>query len=415
MELLREWLFLRNGYLRVRVTGHAAERFLNLCGANGMDVWNLVPCGDGLMCCMTVPAFRRIRPLAKKAGVRVRILRRFGIPFFISRNRRRVGLYTGAAAFFVLIYVLSLFVWNITFEGNYHYSRDTLLNYLETLNVRCGMRKSLVSCENLEESLRSAFPEITWVSASISGTRLFVRVKENEALSAIPQQDSAPCRLVADHSGTITRMIVRQGRAAAAVGDTVEKGQELVSSELSVMNDSGETVRYMNVRADADVYARTEYAYRKTIPGFYKASSDTGRKRYGLAVTFGSLRLGFLAPAKKERLWDYVSESRQLRLFEDFYLPVYGETITGNEYVSYERFYTKQEIKALAQRVHDQYLENLMEKGVHIIENNVKIQRDGLSFVIEGTVTAEEQIAAAAPVESLPEESAPEETQASAS
>ena len=37
-------------------------------------------------------------------------------------------------------------------------------------------------------------------------------------------------------------------------------------------------------------------------------------------------------------------------------------------------------------------MKNLMEKGVQIIENNVKIQENGSSWSVEGTVTVEEQI-----------------------
>ena len=37
--------------------------------------------------------------------------------------------------------------------------------------------------------------------------------------------------------------------------------------------------------------------------------------------------------------------------------------------------------------------EKLLEKGVHIIGNNVKIQENGFSFSIEGEILCEEQIA----------------------
>ncbi len=409
MELTGKWQRCRKGYVRLQITGYSAERFLNLCSANQLEFWDLRPCRYGAVCCMTLPVFRKIRPLVRKAGVKVRILGRYGIPFFIYRNRRREGLLAGGLAFWALLYVLSLFVWNITFEGNYHYSRDTLLNYLDTLDVRYGMRKSLISCEDLEESIRSAFPEITWVSASVSGTRLMIRIKENEVLSAVPETDDSPCRLEAAKPGTITRMIVRQGRAAAAPGDTVEKGQLLVASELSVMNDSGEVVRTMYVHADADVYAETAYHYEEKIPGFRQVKADTGRRRRGFRVSFGPLRIEALAPLRKDRLWNYLSESRQLCLFGDFYLPVFWEKIVGEEYVPYEKSWTETELNALAQQIHGRYLENLMEKGVHITENNVKILKDGLSYVIEGNVTGEEEISEARPVESVPDtENSPE-------
>ncbi len=418
----------RKGYLRVRLSGGGLERFLNLCSANGIEPWNLCACGRGSAeCCMELSQFRRIRPFVRKAGVKVRIVGRYGLPFFIYRNRRREGAVCGLLLCGFLLYALSLFVWNITFEGNYHYSRDTLLHYLETLDIRYGMRKGRIRCEDLEESIRSAFPEITWVSASVTGTRLVVRIKENEVLSAVPAKDDSPCELAASGAGTITRMVVRQGRACVAVGDAVGEGQLLVSSELAVMNDAGEIVRTKYVHADADVYARMEFIHKSEMPKLCRQEVPTGRVRRSFAVSAGAFRARMRLPVRGElpaalrdgvwsfmewvsektglsrflqlparersdTLWNETSEICQLRLFGDFYLPVFLEKTTAEEYTFYERPYTREEISAAAQQEEAKYIENLCEKGVHIIENNVKIQEYGVSLLIECTVTGEEEI-----------------------
>ncbi len=423
------------GYLRVRISGAGVERFLNLCLANGIETWELRACGErGAECCMELSQFYRIRPFVRKAGVRVRIAGRYGLPFFIYRNRYREGAACGILAFAGLLYLLTLFVWNITFEGNYHYSRDTLLSYLETLDIRYGMRKNRISCEDLEESIRSAFPEITWVSASVAGTRLVVRIKENEVLSSVPERDDTPCELTAKRAGTITRMIVRQGKACAAIGDVVEEGQLLVASGLSVMNDAGEVVRTKYVRADADIYAQTHYTYQKTLPGLCRQEVPSGRVRREYRLSVGAFRARMRLPARGElwagvrdgalsfakwlaekagldkcipfpaaqaetAVWNETAESRQLCLFGDFFLPVYWEECVSREVYIYERSYTREELSALAQEEEAKYLENLCEKGVHIMKNNVKILEYGTSLRIEGTVTAEEEIAQARAVD----------------
>ena len=45
-----------------------------------------------------------------------------------------------------------------------------------------------------------------------------------------------------------------------------------------------------------------------------------------------------------------------------------------------------------AKKLQEYYQKNLMEKGVQIIENNAKIQEDGVLWKVEGIVTGEEQI-----------------------
>lgn len=107
------------------------------------------------------------------------------------------------------------------------YTYDTLVKWLETQDTYYGMLKSRINCEDLEAAIRTSFPEITWVSARVSGTRLLIHIKENEVLSVIPDKDDAPRDIVASKSGIITSMVVRQGIAQVAPGDEVEAGQVL--------------------------------------------------------------------------------------------------------------------------------------------------------------------------------------------
>ena len=90
---------LWNGYLRIRLTGFSPERFLNLCMANQIAVWDL-RCVDGeYQFLMTVRDFRRVKHLVRKAQVHLKILGRYGLPFFLYRNRRRKLYGAGVAVF----------------------------------------------------------------------------------------------------------------------------------------------------------------------------------------------------------------------------------------------------------------------------------------------------------------------------
>ena len=102
-----------------------------------------------------------------------------------------------------------------------------------------------------------------------------------------------------------------------------------------------------------------------------------------------------------------MSETKQLCLLDDFFLPVYVTKISGEAVDFYDRPYTEKEIETLSEQIQEKYLKNLLEKGVHIIENSVKIQENGFFYIIEGTVTAREQIGVKQPVsesEQVPQE-----------
>ena len=388
------------GYVRIELWGYSPERFLNLCSAREIEIWDIRCNADGRYeCCMLLRDFRQIRPLVRKAGVRLSIRARAGLPFFLHKNRRRWWYGAGICAFFLFLYIMSLFIWDIRIEGEYHYTRDTLLQFLASMDVESGTLKARLDCGELEEALRAAFPEITWVSAGISGNRLFIRVKENEVLSRIPEKEETPSDLVAAKSGVITSIVVRSGTARTAVGQEVEEGQVLVEGRVSIVGDNGEELRAYLIPADGDVTARIVETYEKEIPLFHEARTATGRERSGAYIRIGPWSFTFLMPAGGNGEWDYFMEERQLTLFSDFCLPVYLGNIRGREMVSYEKNYGQDELAGLAQMINEQTVKNLEEKGVHILENNDRIETSPSGWRIIGRLVTEQSIVRRAPVE----------------
>lgn len=405
-RLLHNW----RGYVKIRLHGYSPERFLNLCNARKLEIWDIQCVGGDYEFYMTLPGYRKVRPLVKKSRVRLKLLEKCGFPFFLYRNRKRKLFAAGLAGFFVLLYVLSLFVWDIEFEGNHHYTYDTLVRYLEEQNVDYGMYKKRIDCEALEAGLRAYFPEITWVSARVSGTRLLIHIKENEVLSAIPQRDETPCDLVASKAGTITAMIVRQGTAQVAVGDEVEEGQVLVSGIVSILNDGEEEVNRYAVQADADVTARTENRYSKTFPMLHTVRVPTGDTRRGWYVKVGPASFTCLLPVPGDSQWDYLMEEQQMKLFSNFYLPCYLGSIRGKEMDSYERFYTLGELEQMSEELSRRFAEKLTEKGVQILENDARIDRSASQCSLSGWFITLEPIAKQVPIEDILPNMEPEET-----
>ena len=113
------WLFrYLKGFVRIRVLGYSPERFLNLCKARRIVLWDLQNVGNEYEMNLSIRDFRKIRPLVKKARAHVTVTERHGLPFFLHRNRKRKMFPVGMLACCMLLYVLSLFIWDIRIEGN---------------------------------------------------------------------------------------------------------------------------------------------------------------------------------------------------------------------------------------------------------------------------------------------------------
>ncbi|WP_333812912.1 sporulation protein YqfD [Muricomes intestini] len=378
------------GYVKIRVEGYSPERFLNLCRHHQIYIWGLTPCGNAYELYMSLKGFRKLRPIVRKTHTRVVLISRVGLPFFIYKYRKRKLFFLSFFLCMGLLYLYSSFIWDIHFEGNEKWTNETLLEFLETKNVAPHMPKSKVDCAQIVKDIRKEYDDIVWVSASIDGSRLNIQIKENEdtfredgedktvspakGVDAQSQEDTEqPKDLIASKDGVITSIITRTGVPQVHEGDTVSKGDILVSGRVEVVNDSLEVVGYQYQKADADIFADTQMHYKDTISTKYKKKYYEKSKRYQYYVKIGSwfVDLGTLKNNYKE--WDLRTNEHQLKLGENFYLPIsYGSKVIKS-YTPKEKTYTKEEIQKQLTENFEQFSKRLQEKGIQIKENSVKI------------------------------------------
>lgn len=374
------------------MTGEFPERFFNLCAAAGLEIWDVVFRDGQYRFCMGIRDVMSCRPYLRKAKVRLVIVKKAGLPFFLHKNRKRKLWAAGFLAFFTFLYVLSFFVWDIGYQGNVKYTDNELTHYLDSLGIRCGVLKNTVSCEELEEALRGEFNGITWVSARLSGTRLYIQVKENDVPLELPVRDDSPCDLAADADGIITSIIVRSGVPLVKPGDAVSKGQLLVSGRIPIIDDAETVVAEHYVHADADILAIRSRIEAKEISLWYRRQEPTGKVRKGLTAVVGSHSFVWLFPNVRKTEWQTVTNYDKIKLFGDFYLPLSLGSITSYEVSVYEERYTQEQLEQMAQDYQNEVIENLMEKGVQILENDVRILVNDSTCRFEVVMTTEESI-----------------------
>ncbi|MCD8332715.1 MAG: sporulation protein YqfD, partial [Clostridiales bacterium] len=279
-----------HGYLHVRIRGYSPERFLNLCSRMNIVLWGLLPTEDGYRFCISRKAFGMIEPALEKTGTQIEVERRVGLPFLARKYRNHVFFLAGLCLAGFLLCFLSLFIWKVEVEGNFSYSTQTILEFLDQNGAGYASAKSGIDCEALENMLRAEFEDIIWVSASIRGTRLYLVVQERLAGSsdAGETQEAAATDLIASNRGVVESITVRSGTPLVGVGDTVEAGDVLVTGALEIVDDSGETAAYHFVSSDADVAIRTALSYEDTFSASYEKKILTGDHRGRLTVCLES-------------------------------------------------------------------------------------------------------------------------------
>lgn len=391
-----------SGYLQVQVTGYAPERFLNLCSNHNILMWDLKRIPEGYEFCISVRGFRELKPFLKKTRTRVRILKRFGFPFQMFRYRKRKLFFIGIILFFLCLFQLSRFIWNIEIVGNTSVTDSAMIAYLTEKDCGFGTKKSQIDCSDLEEQIRMDYSNIIWTSAQISGTKLTIQVKENLVIEDDDsKEDDTPQDLVADKDAVIERIITRNGVPQVVAGDTVEKGDILVSGRIEILDDAGTVVNYQYTKADADILGFTTYEYSDRFAMTYQKKEATGNstKRYALAI--GEKRFDIPWRGATYALYDKTTDYRQLNLFSDFYLPLTLCVDTYTEYGMQTVKYTKAEAENVAKAHLNTYLKKFDEKKIQILEKNVMIDIDRKYCSVDGEIQTCELIGALAPTERL--------------
>lgn len=382
------------GYLLIRLYGYSPERFINLCRNHNILIWDMCKIENGYQCYMTLKGFRRIRPIAKKTKTKVRIVRRYGMPFFVHKMLKHKGFLFGICLFGAIIYILSLFIWDVTLEGNHAYTEDIIFKYLKEIDVEPGVIKSKLDCQEIEESIRKKYPDIGWVSAEIKGTKLNLKIVETNM--PVPYETSTiPCHLIASHDGVIYSIITRQGTPKVKKGDAVKKGDTLVSGVIDVILDNSEIINKEPVVADADIMLQTTYKYEKSIPVHYAKHVKTGRNKKIYSITLFNRTLNLQNPLKKlhsDKKYDIIATEKNLKLTHSFVLPVSLTNKVYKEYKEEEAVYSQEELIKKQNEYFRLYVEELKKANVKIIENNVKIRMDKKNCVSSGTLTVLEPV-----------------------
>ena len=418
--------------VRCLVTGEETLRFVNLCRNNGIELRHLIRKENAIQMEIDAKSFKKLRPLVRKTHVKIHILDRQGPAFFFYRHKKRWWFLFGAAVCTGVIYVMSLFIWQIDIDGNSKYTDALILQALSQMNVRTGCRKSEIDLQGIEEELRIMYNEITWVSASITGTKLQIELREgdlkisgssgggqtgnvkrvenrenNPKTQNGESETDLPANLVADEDAIITNLVVRRGTVAVRYGDEVKKGDVLIEGKVYIYNEDETLKKVDYLTAEGDVFGKYQELYEKHYQRKHEVRSYTGKnyRELGVAIVGKSFCLPVWENILKKQLEENTlsevwSWKKQFRLTPTFYLPFALEYTEYAPYKNVVEEYTDEVIKKMAEEELQKYLNDLEKKGVQIISNSVTISLDADGGHVKGTLILDGPIGKEVPISS---------------
>ena len=379
------------GFVRLKITGSEITRFFNLCMARNILLWDISEGENKATGFINKNDLDAANAVALKADVTLNVIKEYGLHYIFRNYKRRVMLFIGLFICAGLILFQSLFIWNISIGGSHSYTSEEITDYINQNFDVYGSFKSKVDCEEIEKALRNDYPDIAWVSCAISGTRLYVNIKESLDVYTDTSLDTAS-NVVAVKDCTITSIVTAAGTPVVCSGDEVQAGDILISGAVYLYDDNEEVLDTVYVAAKGTVYGMTEYKYNVTFSMNYSTKEYTGETKSGYTLGFFNKYLTLCGGDKEYEASDMQEEEYFLHIGEDFYLPLSVIKNTEKEYELVYDVYTEDEATYRAESALNKFISDLQEKGVQILSNNVKITIENDKCVAAGSIKVIEPV-----------------------
>jgi len=396
--ILSLWQYTK-GYVRLRVTGFSAERFLNMAAYRGVYLWNVERTPEGVFANVSIKGFKRLRGCSRKTKCQTKIIEKNGLPFIVHRYRKRKLLLGGILFFMLMLFTLSSFIWRVEIIGGEGISHETILVFLDEQGLRVGSFKHSINSRNLTHELLNHFDQLSWADINTRGTRTTIMIAE-----AIPTQQiidrQTPTHVIASQDGLITGIATSSGAPLVRQNDVVRQGEMLVSGILELGVDTGNPST-MYVHAYAEVWARRYHPIEFAIPLTYTEKLYTGRISNRRAIQFlfpGNLRVNIPGRAVSFESYDRTTINHQPGVGGDYPLPFILITERYAEFTPTTRTRTMDEAIEMADRILTNRILREFEFGIDIINRQVELFETPDALLVRALITTHERIDMQVPI-----------------
>ena len=239
-----------SGHITFKATGLMQEELLKECLSERIPLKNIKLTELTITAKASAKNYKKISRIAKGLGMKTKITERYGFDFWLFSHRKRYGIILGAILFFMVFSFLSSRLWSIDIKGAEIIPEEIILQKLNEHGIHIGMKiKNPDGLEviNLERTLLCEIPDAACIILNFSGTNLEVLLNEIHHKPYIIDDEKRKYNIIATETGQISEIKVCDGVAVVEKGQTVEKGQLLISGvidgkrgKLHFKNASGE-------------------------------------------------------------------------------------------------------------------------------------------------------------------------------
>lgn len=296
--------------VRFTARNGSPEALLTDAAAQGIHLYGISARPGGFCAHCVAWQYRRLAALARHRRVRLRVDKRKGLYFLLRPLLRRKGLWTGLAAWGLILLWLQGMVWAVDYGSLTTGQRARAGAVLRS----CGLQPGTAVTEELLRTGEYALlesGEFSWASLNFEKGRLAVEAAPAHARPEIAAGTLHGLR--AKCNGTVLRTNLASGTMLVVPGQTVEAGQGLIGTARSERDGT-----LIFAPAAGTVVAQLEWETNQNIPLAETLPQLTGKNTTNYKLFFAE-HSAVLSPSAPDG--DGLCRTRHLQL-EVFGLPL---------------------------------------------------------------------------------------------
>lgn len=245
----------------IRLEGKFVEKFFNIATRKRIKIWNVRYIGKSVAVFnCNRKDYEKIAEIADRISVKIYIMDSKGVMHEANKYKKRVSLYLGAVVMALVFITLSNMLCVVSVTGNSYIPEEVIISQLENSGLKKGRFIKNIDLKSVKKKMLAQNDEISWIGINIKGAKAEVEIVE-KVLKPYIIPKNQPANIVASKDGVIDSIVVKDGFTIAKKGDTVQKGQLLVSG-ISQSNQGD----IMLVHSQADIKLRTWNYLTKIYP-----------------------------------------------------------------------------------------------------------------------------------------------------
>ena len=300
----------------------------------------------------------------------------------LVRNKKRYGAFLGIFFVAALFFLSSRIVWDVRIEGEYEGDEKEILAELSEAGLSVGRLWSRLDTAEIEMNTLEISDKIGWLNINRRGTVAYVVISEKD-IHAPNVKPEGYANIVAARDCVIEEIIVKNGYATVKKGESVRKGDVLISGVIPTELGGGFCYAEGEVIGSYPEKISISVSEEKTEKHYAK------KELCNSAVNFFGININiFKKTRQSEALCDIIKEKEQLTFVKR--LPITVEKTYCLPYEIKSISLSREEMTALAsEKLAEALTEFLKDKEAKRLITSGEFFEGGYRMVCDTVVSSD--------------------------